>query len=270
MKRRQVAIAAFLAVAALGSVGFMVAYALGVSVRWEGLALTAAAAGFLGAALGWSRWLIPDERVVDLRDTYPSDAPDRAAAAGALRAGKAAVTRSTLLNRLLVGALGLFGLAMLFPVRSLGPAPGDLLLKTKWRRGLRAVRENGEPVQRTDLGVDSAITVFPEGAAGDAASVAVLIRLPDGVGNGVDGYVAYSKICTHAGCPVALYRAAARQLMCPCHQSIFDAASGGKVLAGPADAPLPELPIEIGDDGYVRAAGDFPVPVGPGFWERGA
>jgi ubiquinol-cytochrome c reductase iron-sulfur subunit len=270
VNRRQTAVAASLLLAALGSLGFMAAYATHAGVQFEGLALTGAAAGFLAAALGWSRWLIPEDRVVDVRDTYPSSPPDRAAAAGALEAGEALVTRNALLNRLLLGALGLFGLAMLFPLRSLGPAPGEALLKTKWRRGVRAVREDGTPVKRSDVGVDSAITVFPEGAVGDAASVAVLVRLPDGVGNSVDGYVAYSKICTHAGCPVALYRAAARQLMCPCHQSIFDVASAGKVLAGPADAPLPELPIDIGRDGYLRAAGDFPVPVGPGFWARGA
>lgn len=248
----------------------MAAYALHAGIQFEGLALTAAAAGFLAAALGWSRWLIPEERVVDLRDTYPSAPPDRAAAAGELEAGEALVTRNALLNRLLLGALALFGLALVFPLRSLGPAPGDALFKTKWRRGVRVVRENGTPVRHGDLSVNSAITVFPEGSPGDAASVAVLVRLPDGVGNGVDGYVAFSKICTHAGCPVALYRAAARQLMCPCHQSIFDVAAAGKVLAGPADAPLPQLPIQIGDDGYVRAGGDFPVPVGPGFWNRGA
>jgi ubiquinol-cytochrome c reductase iron-sulfur subunit len=124
-------------------------------------------------------------------------------------------------------------------------------------------------VRTEDLNVGSVVTVFPEGAEGDAASQTVLIRLPDGLGQSVDGYVAFSKVCTHAGCPVALYRAAQHQLMCPCHQSVFDVVNGGNVLAGPADHALPQLPIEIGADGYLHAKADFPVPIGPGFWERG-
>ena len=79
----------------------------------------------------------------------------------------------------------------------------------------------------------------------------------------------YSRLCTHAGCPVALYRADVKELICPCHQSVFDVLANGAVVAGPADHPLPRLPIEVGEDGVLRATGDFPDPVGPGFWERG-
>jgi ubiquinol-cytochrome c reductase iron-sulfur subunit len=68
---------------------------------------------------------------------------------------------------------------------------------------------------------------------------------------------------------VALYRAADRELICPCHQSAFDVMADGAVISGPADHALPRLPIEIGSDGFLRATGDFPEPVGPGFWERG-
>ncbi len=269
MSVKERTIAAALVLAILGSLGFMTAYARSAGTQWEGVALAVALGGFLLAALGWAFWIVGDERVVDERDTYPSDASDRSGAVSEAQSAQAEVTRSGMLVKLLLGALGVFGLAAIFPFRSLGPAPGNALFKTKWKRGDRMVREDGTAVRESDLNVGSVVTVFPEGAIGDASSQTMLVRLPDGLGQSVDGYVAYSKICTHAGCPVALYRAKEHELMCPCHQSIFDVVDAGKVISGPADHALPQLPIEVSSDGYLRAKGDFPVPVGPGFWERG-
>jgi len=262
------AIAAFLAIAILGSLAFMVAYIMHASIQLEGLALAAALIGFVGAALGWSFWIIGHDRVVDRIDEYPSDSADRSAATSELLQTEREVSRNGALVKLLYVALGAFGLAAVFPFRSWGPAPGRSLFKTKWKPGSRMVRENGEIVTKEALNVDSTVTVFPEGAVGDAASQTVLIRLPDGMGASIDGYVAYSKVCTHAGCPVALYRAKEHELMCPCHQSIFDVVHGGRVLSGPADHALPQLPIEVDPQGYLRATGDYPVPIGPGFWDR--
>jgi len=169
----------------------------------------------------------------------------------------------------LLAAFGVFGIAALFPIVSLGPPPDDTLFHTKWRRGLRMQRADGSFVKASELESNSVVTVFPEGSLDDAQSVALLLRLPDGVGqNALNGYIAYSKVCTHAGCPVALYRARDHQLVCPCHQSVFDAAADAAVLDGPADHALPRLPLQISDDGYLRADGDFPEPVGPGFWQR--
>ncbi|HEY8315061.1 MAG TPA: Rieske 2Fe-2S domain-containing protein [Candidatus Baltobacteraceae bacterium] len=268
MSKRDRGIAASLVIAILGSVAFMVAYGFHRDTQTLGWALAVALAGFMLAALGWGFWIIPPEEVVDVRDDAPSPREVRAAAVGELEQGDREVTRRSVLTRLLLVALGFFGIATLFPIRSLGPAPDGTLFTTKWRRGTRLVRETGEPITKDSLNVGSVVTIFPEGAIGDAQSQAVLIRVPDGVGQSVDGYLAYSKVCTHAGCPVALYRAATRQLMCPCHQSIFDVADKGRVLSGPADHALPQLPIEIAPDGHLRATGDFPEPVGPGFWER--
>lgn len=269
MSARERAIAAALVLAILASIGFMTAYARDAGAQWEGAALAVALGGFLLAALGWAFWIVGDERVVDERDTYPSDRADRRSAVTEAQAARVELTRSGMLTKLLLGALGAFGLAAVFPFRSLGPAPGNALFETKWKRGDRMVREDGSVVRESDLNVGSVVTVFPEGAVGDASSQTMLVRLPDGMGQSVDGYVAYSKICTHAGCPVALYRAASHELMCPCHQSVFDVVNAGAVISGPADHALPQLPIEVGDDGYLRAKGDFPVPVGPGFWNRG-
>jgi ubiquinol-cytochrome c reductase iron-sulfur subunit len=120
--------------------------------------------------------------------------------------------------------------------------------------------------------------VFPEGAERAADAQALLIHVrPDslklppermaGVPEGT--LVAYSKICTHAGCPVGLYRAESQSLICPCHQSQFDVADGAKPFFGPAARPLPQLPLGVDEQRVLIAEGDFTEPVGPAFWDRG-
>ncbi len=266
---RERAIAAALLLSMAGSVGFMIAFAKQMSIQWEGFALAVVFAGFMIAALGWARWILTHEQVVDLRDTYPQPVEERAQMVEAYEHGIAQLTRRTWLTRMLYGAAGLFGLAALFPVGSLGPEPDDALFHTRWKRGMRLQRPDGSIVKAGDVNVDGVVTVFPEGSIGDSQSMTVLIRLPDGVGeNTLDGLIAYSKMCTHAGCPVALYRSADHRLICPCHQSVFDVADNASVVTGPADHPLPRLPLELSADGYLRAGGDFPQPVGPGFWEH--
>ena len=83
------------------------------------------------------------------------------------------------------------------------------------------------------------------------------------------GIVAYSKICTHVGCPIALYEHRTHHLLCPCHQSTFDLANAGAVIFGPAARNMPQLPIGIDSEGYLVAMDDFNQPIGPSFWERG-
>lgn len=269
MNIRDRAVAAGLTVSILGSVGFMLAYAEQASTQWQGLCLAATFAGFMLAALGWARWILAYEQVVDLRDTYPQPDDERAMMVESYDHGIAQLSRRRWLVRLLYGAAGAFGLAALFPLGSLGPQPDSKLFHTRWRRGIRLQRADGALVRPEDLNVESIVTVFPEGSIGDSQSMTVLLRLPDGVGqNTLNGMVAFSKMCTHAGCPVALYRSADQRLICPCHQSAFDATNNAQVISGPADHALPRLPLQISADGYVEAAGDFPYPVGPGFWEE--
>lgn len=265
---------AALAVAMLGAVLFIVAYATGGDRLFEGLALALAAAGLSAAALGWAFWIFPDEQVVDERDIAVEGRRD--VSIGSLEdrekiaqteASVMTASRRTVLTRMLYAALGLFGLALVVPIRSLGPALGETIpFHTKWRKGMRMQREDGSYVKATDLNVGSFATVFPDGAIGDEQAQTMLIRVQDELAGSADGYMAYSKVCTHAGCPVALYRTDAKQLMCPCHQSVFDVIRDGEVVSGPADHALPRLPISISADGYVVADGDFPGPVGPGFW----
>lgn len=266
IKERVLALTLLLSMA--GAVLFVVAYCTGGDRLYEGLSLALCAAGLCAAGACWAFWLLPDERAVDERDEYPSNAQLRAEEAAEASRGTEEITRRSMLTRMLYTALGFFGIAMIVPLRSLGPALGDSAFHTKWRKGLRLQREDGSFVKAADLNPDSVVTVFPEGAIGDQKSQTVLIRLPGALAQTADGYIAYSKVCTHAGCPVALYRSAAKQLMCPCHQSVFDVVRDGAVVSGPADHALPRLPLEVGGDGYVRAAGDFPEPVGPSFWER--
>ena len=78
----------------------------------------------------------------------------------------------------------------------------------------------------------------------DAGSPAVLVHLDNG------DFVAYSAVCTHQGCTVAYKNG---QLVCPCHGSIFDPANGAAVVNGPAQRPLPELPVNVRGGEVVRA-----------------
>lgn len=266
VKDRAIATALLLAMA--GAVLFVVSYATGGDRLYEGLSLALSAAGLCGAAVGWAMWILPAEQVEDERDDYPSGPWERASEDREAESGLFEATRKKFLTRMLYTALGFFGIALIVPIRSLGPALGDSAFHTKWRKGMRMQREDGTFVKAADLNADSVATVFPEGAIGDAQSQTVLIRVAGGLAGSADGYYAYSKVCTHAGCPVALYRTAAKQLMCPCHQSVFDVIRDGAVVSGPADHALPRLPIEVSADGYLVATGDFPEPVGPGFWER--
>ena len=147
-----------------------------------------------------------------------------------------------------------------------------------WRRGSYIATVDGRRLKATDLTAGSLATVFPENDLGGALSQTVLIRVQEG-GNivtmpgreswGPEGYVAYSKVCTHAGCPVGLYEQVTKQLLCPCHQSLFEVTKGANPIFGPAPRPLPQLPLYVDSSGYLRAQAGYDEPIGPGFWERG-
>jgi ubiquinol-cytochrome c reductase iron-sulfur subunit len=142
---------------------------------------------------------------------------------------------------------------------------------------------SGTPIKASDLTLGSAFQVIPEGINDSehrieekAKAAVLLVRLKPGdmqisegrEGWSYDGIVAYSKICTHVGCPVALYEQQTHHLLCPCHQSQFDITREAAVIFGPAARPLPQLPITVDSEGYLIAKSDFNEPVGPSFWER--
>jgi ubiquinol-cytochrome c reductase iron-sulfur subunit len=178
---------------------------------------------------------------------------------------------------MLMLAAGTLGAVLLFPVRSLfrGPVPAEALRSTPWEDGSVVVRDDGRAVRPDDVGPDEVLTVFPSGHTDASDAAVLLIRVdPDRLTLDpqrrewtVDGLVAYSKLCTHAGCPVGQYVPTTGELMCPCHQSLFDALGGAVPIAGPAARPLPQLPLAL-RDGTLVARGDFSDPVGPGYWRR--
>lgn len=176
--------------------------------------------------------------------------------------------RRALLVRVVAGAAGLFGLSLLAPVSSLGTPRRGVPEETAWTDGRRLVDQDGEPLRADDV-VDVALA-WPEGRPPAELDSVIVVRLgdrpaqPTNLDGVVDGtVVAYSLICTHAGCPVGLYQAATTQLFCPCHQATFDAARGATPTFGPAARALPQLPLGVNDAGELVALGDFDGPVGP-------
>ncbi len=279
MKRPERIAATAFVVAIAAALALFVVYVRGDGPQAEGVLLALALGGVGVGLLVWATRLMPHIRdeTHPRKATVPTTEAERDSAVETVEAGVEEIKRRRFLSRLLVGAAGALGLAALIPIRSLGRSPGDSLLHTKWTPGAKLVTIDGTPVTTSTLEIGSFTTVFPEGHEGSADSQAVLIRVEPGqlqlaeaaMAGAPDGLVAYSKICTHAGCPLGLYLAATHELRCPCHQSTFDVLNGAKPVYGPAPRPLPQLPIEIAEDGVLIATGDFPAPVGPSFWELG-
>lgn len=247
---------------ALGSIQFAVMFALGAPLRVFSAGLVVALLCLTVALTAWSKSVIAEEEVRDAREPYPGPPQAREAIAEAFGGPRDPLTRHSTLRRLLLLAGGTLGVALLFPLRSFGRTPFPYRSHTSWRAGLRAVREDGTPVRSYEVAYGSILTVFPEGHLDDSLAQALLIRpLPTML-------VCYSKVCTHAGCPVALYRHEAYELLCPCHQSAFAVLEGCQPVSGPAARALPALPIRVDPGGFVVATGDFNGPVGPDSWVR--
>ena len=238
---------------------------------------------FIGVGLiAWGKYLMPKGPFVEERHSLANTDEDRDAFAAAIvERGGGVVKRRKLLGGLLAGGLGAFGIVALFPLlRSLGPLPKETLQHTDWKAGTFAVDSTGRRIQVGDLGIGSIVTVYPEGLQdtdrGQAVDQTVLIRISNEdftTQKGREtwapkGYVAYSKLCTHLGCPVGLYEQQLQLLVCPCHQSMFNVTNGAIPQFGPAPRPLPQLPLYIDSSGYIRSQSDYKVAVGPGFWER--
>jgi ubiquinol-cytochrome c reductase iron-sulfur subunit len=262
-------------VATAAAVGLAVVYWQGGQPQFEGALLAVAFAGLGYGLVRWANDLLPQGPYEEPRHRLTASSRERRQlAADAERVE--AVTR----RRLLAGSLGLglaaVGGALLFPFRSLGPSPGRALLTTVWTRGKRAVTADGRPVRADEVPVNGLVTAFPQGEPGSADGQIVLMRvdpskirpLPGRESWTPDGLIAYSKVCTHAGCPVGLYEAETHELLCPCHQSSFDVLRGARPTAGPAAWPLPQLPLAIDAEGIVVSQGDFSGPVGPGWWRE--
>ena len=252
----------------------------------------AIAAGLLALGVGavhWAKSLMHGHDLVEERHgTRGSDETRGRAVEIFQEANKeSGWTRRRLLRNSLIGALVAFPIPSIALFRDLAPAnrPEDVLGFTMWKKGVRLTRDpNGLPIKASEVTIGSAFHVIPEnildmseGFLDEKAKAAVLLmRLPlaelneaeDRKSWSYDGIVAYSKICTHVGCPVALYEQQTHHLLCPCHQSQFDVSNHCAVIFGPAARPLPQLPITVDAEGYLVAQSDFLEPVGPSYWER--
>jgi ubiquinol-cytochrome c reductase iron-sulfur subunit len=181
------------------------------------------------------------------------------------------VQRRALLQRILAGAAALFGVSLLAPITTLGPRPADVQRGTGWRAGVRMVNPEGRPLRVDDVPAGGLAVVWPEGTVREEIASVILLRLASGQAEPptnldwvIDGeVVAYSKVCTHVGCPVGLFQARTGSLFCPCHQQAFDARRGAEPTFGPAARPLPQLPLGVNDEGFLIALGDFEGPIGP-------
>jgi ubiquinol-cytochrome c reductase iron-sulfur subunit len=238
--------------------------------------------GMLGVGYGlaaWGKFLMPRGPFVEERHRMVATPAERARIIGDFSSrGKIAIERRGFLVKLMGAAMGVFGIVAAFPlIRSLGPLPKNTLYQSKWKTGSRLTTIDGQYVTVDFIQQGGKLTVFPEDDVGSAISQTVLLRpssvtfvtRPGRESWCPQGFVAYSQVCTHAGCPVALYQRLTQQLLCPCHQSLFDVLDGAEPVFGPAPRPLPQLPLMIDADGYIRAQAPFDEPVGPGFWERG-
>jgi ubiquinol-cytochrome c reductase iron-sulfur subunit len=242
---------------------------------------------FIGlGAIHWAKTLMPDNEVVAHRHEFRSPKEDRDDFVATVkeRAGAAGLGRRSLIKRSLGLSLGLIGLSPVLLLRDLGPLPAKQLETTSWAKGVRLLTDPGDrPIKATDLEVGAVAQVLPELGAGVERTLnsigkdaVLLIRLkpeefrlsPERLSWTHEGIIAFSKICSHMGCAVALYEQQTKHLLCPCHQSTFDVPQAAKVIFGPAARPLPQLAITVDSEGYLIAQQPFTEPVGPSFWER--
>ncbi|MFD3663763.1 Rieske 2Fe-2S domain-containing protein [Streptomyces sp. NPDC058659] len=301
-RRSERAVAFMFVLSMLATVGFIASYvifpvdkivyiwpfgrvsALNFALGWTlGLALF-----FIGAgAVHWARTLMSDVEVADERHPMAASPEVKAKvmadfAAGAAESG---FGRRKLIRNTMFGALALVPLSGVMLLRDMGPLPEKKLRTTKWARGKQLINMNThEPLRPEDVAVGSLTFAMPEGMSEHdhdfqteiAKAALMIVRIqPEDIKDKRElewshqGVVAFSKICTHVGCPISLYEQQTHHVLCPCHQSTFDLSDGARVIFGPAGHALPQLRIGVNDKGFLEALGDFDEPVGPAFWERG-
>ncbi|GAA4890236.1 ubiquinol-cytochrome c reductase iron-sulfur subunit [Streptomonospora salina] len=244
----------------------------------------------------WARRIMPHYEVANDYDELPSSPEEKSSFRDFFMRGadESGFTRRPLMRRTLLLAMAPLGVAPIVLLRDAGPLPRETLKHTMWEQGMHMVVEGSDRegedrwIHEDDIRTGGMISALPfvepdpehpHGLSLDAQAktVILLIRLEESEFSDEmsreqrnwthNGIVAYSKICTHVGCPAALYESGSHRILCPCHQSTFDAANGAKVVFGPANRALPMLPVTVDEEGYLVADGDFNEPVGPTFWD---
>ncbi|MFF2961217.1 Rieske 2Fe-2S domain-containing protein [Streptomyces sp. NPDC057963] len=301
-KRSERTVALMFTVSMLATVGFIASYVVfpvdkivyiwpfgHVSALNFSLGLTLGVALFaIGAgAVHWARTLMSDVEVADDRHAIEATPEVKAKVLADFAAGaeESALGRRKLIRNTMFGALALVPLSGVVLLRDLGPLPEKKLRNTLWAKGKQLINMNTmEPLRPEDVAVGSLTFAMPEGLSEDAEdfqnqiakAALMIIRIqPENIKDkrerewAHEGIVAFSKICTHVGCPISLYEQQTHHVLCPCHQSTFDLSDGARVIFGPAGHALPQLRIGVNSEGNLEALGDFDEPVGPAFWERG-
>jgi len=262
------------------------------------LGISLFALGF--AILAWAKKLLPHEVSIQERHDEPSSDDDRLITGQTMVfvVDELGVQRRPLLKGAIALGLAPLGLAAAAPLIGgliENPHKGSrpMMFHTGFdpvangNKPVRLTRADGTPIRPEDISVGGQITAFPGipgGATNDFAdSPTLLIRLRaddakiaheksdnDHANKGamLGAFVAYSKICTHAGCPASLYEQQTNRLLCPCHQSQFLITDNARPIFGPASRRLPMLPLALDAEGYFVAASDYRETVGPDFWER--
>ncbi|MEY9875937.1 ubiquinol-cytochrome c reductase iron-sulfur subunit [Streptacidiphilus sp. MAP12-33] len=254
-------------------------FSLGVTL---GVSLFAIGAG----AVHWARTLMSDEEHVAERHPIESTPEVREQVFADFRQGakESGFGRRKLIRNTMIGAMAMVPLSAVVLFRDLGPLPEKKLDTTGWKAGMLLKNMNtGEPIMASDVQVGSLTFAMPADLSEDdddfqeriAKDALMLVRLQPGdikdkksADWGYQGVLAFSKICTHVGCPISLYEQQTHHVLCPCHQSTFDLSDGARVIFGPAGHALPQLQIGVDGTGNLEALNGFTVPVGPGFWER--
>ncbi len=306
----------------LCSIGFAFAYySFEIHDEWDTFLGMGASNLFLGLSLGfallfigigiiqWSRKLMADHEISELRHPAASSEEDREKVLADLALGleESGIGRRPLVRNTLLGAVGILGVPAVVALTDLGPVATPSLRrktleKTFWKAGTRVVNDvTGRWIRAEDLEIGQLVNAEPQGlvhafdprataeereeieagfahgaelqSAKTKAAVIVVRMEPKDITAATaawayEGIAVYSKICTHVGCPIALWEQQTHHLLCPCHQSTFDLADKGRVVFGPAARALPQLPIEVDSEGYLVAKSDFLEPVGPSYWER--
>ncbi|MGC5345894.1 Rieske 2Fe-2S domain-containing protein [Streptomyces sp. DT24] len=301
-KRSERTVALLFTLSMLATVGFIASYVIfpvdkivfiwpfgHVSALNFSLGLTLGVALFaIGAgAVHWARTLMSDVEVADERHPIAAEPEVRSKVLADFKAGaeESAFGRRKLIRNTMFGALALVPLSGVVLLRDLGPLPEKKLRSTLWAKGKQLVNMNTmQPLRPEDVAVGSLTFAMPEGLEEDAhdfqtqiaKAALMIVRIePENIKDkrerewAHEGIVAFSKICTHVGCPISLYEQQTHHVLCPCHQSTFDLSDGARVIFGPAGHALPQLRIGVNSEGNLEALGDFEEPVGPAFWERG-
>jgi quinol---cytochrome c reductase iron-sulfur subunit len=280
-------VAALLGASALASVATVVVYVAGADTQLLGIGFGLSLALIAAALIVAASRVVPQEEQAEERPRFAWPEGDRGRSeedAAVARSGRevAAAADGVTRRRLLVAAGGTagaaLGAAIVVPLASLGPHVEGGLVTDQFQDGVRLVDEANRPIRAEEIEVGAFTTAFAEGASHDnEGAIAVVVRVhpdqlelpPERAGWAPEGFLAFSKICTHAGCAVNLYRsplyppqAPSPALVCPCHYSTFDVLQGGTRIFGPAGRPLPQLPLRI-ERGLLVAAGPFSGRIGP-------